>query len=262
MVMVRFPASTASMVPMTVTLPDSPGDCPIGTNISVASCPWASAAPPSTSVPITAAFIKAFRMATRLPPSPTIRPRSSSRPDEQAPGRLQLANGLPGVPAFEEHAPGCSPFLRSRLFQVGDGLGMQPPAFEDSNAVLGPPDGDLQRLLHLGGARPLPHGLQELHALPDVLQDIDDPEKGRDGDDLRRVELYPRPFRIETGQELPRRRVVERLSIIEGDRALDGLDRIVVEERARGGRLHQRRDVERAVSRPAETVIPRDLLPR
>src|SRR2546425_978180 len=54
--------------------------------------------------------------------------------------------------------------------------------------------------------------------------------------------------------------IVERLAVVEGDRAFDGFDRVVVEEGPGVRRLHQRRNVEGAVARRAEPVVTRDPL--
>ncbi len=93
---------------------------------------------------------------------------------------------------------------------------------------------------------------------PDVLQGIDHPEERCDRHNLRCVKLDSISVRIKAGQETAGRGVVEGIPIVEGDRALDGLDGIVVEERAGARRLYQRWHLERAVTWTTEPVIPWD----
>jgi hypothetical protein len=78
---------------------------------------------------------------------------------------------------------------------------MQAATFEDPNAVFRPVNGEIKRLRCLPGGGLLDTGLQEIDALPDVLQHVDDPQEGRDGDNLGSVEPDVHAIRIDAGQE-------------------------------------------------------------
>jgi len=56
--------------------------------------------------------------------------------------------------------------------------------------------------------------IQQLDALPNVLQRIDHAQERGNGDDLRGVELDAGAFRIERRQRLARRRFIERVAVV------------------------------------------------
>ena len=77
--------------------------------------------------------------------------------------------------------------------------------------------------------------IQELNALSNVLQGVDNPEKRGHRHDLRCVEIDAAAGGAR--QNLTGRRIVEGVAVIKGDRPLDGLHRVVVEKRATVRRL-------------------------
>src|SRR5205823_3541854 len=239
-VSVRFPASIDSIVPSRVDLPDTPGDWPIGMYISVACCPKASETPASATTTITSAS-QYFNMAVP----------SRSKAIDELRTRVALSfDGLPDQAVLLEEAASRLACQRLGLSQMGHRLRVQPRCLQHPNAVFG---------LDHGLPEELFAGLQELDALPNALQGVEDPQKCGHRHHLRRVELDPDLLRVARGQDLPCRRLVEAVAVVERDRPFDGFNRIVVEERAGAGGFHQRRRVERVVAWPAEPVVQRCL---
>src|SRR6266480_699714 len=234
---------------MTVCFPDRPGDCPIGMNRSAISC---AEAPAATSALIPTTPTRNVRTFIRLPSLPLF--------GEEGSRRLLLADGLPRVLAAEEYTPGGLFGLPSGFLQVGHGIGVKAAALQHTNAVLGLANGPVEIPPLLLGRGRRPARLQQLDALPDVLERVDDPQEAGDGHDLRPIELDAHAARVGLFQRGARRGIVERVAVVEGDRAFDGLDGVVVEERPAIRRLHQRRNVERPVARRAKPVVARDRL--
>src|SRR5438445_188823 len=230
---------------MTVYFPDSPGDCPTGINCSVISCAEGAGGPPPRSTLIPTSATTNLRMVIRSPSSPSF--------DEERSRLLLLSVRRLRVPPSEEETPDGLVLEPPCLPEVGDGLRVKAAAPQHPDAVvrLASGAGEQSRSLRggYGAAR-----LQQLDALSDVLEHVDDPQEGGDRHDLRPIELDPLALGVDLRQRLARRRIVERLAVVEADRAFDGLDGIVVEERPGVRRLHQRRNVERAVARRAEPV--------
>src|SRR3989475_2767984 len=238
---------------MTVYFPDSPGDCPTGMNLSVISCAEGAGGPPPRNTLIPTSATTNLRMVIRSPSSPSF--------DEERSRLLLLSDSLLRVPPSEEETPDGLVLEPPCLPEVGDGLRVKAAAPQHPDAVvrLASGAGEQSRSLRggYGAAR-----LQQLDALSDVLEHVDDPQEGGDRHDLRPIELDTLALGVDLRQRLARRRIVERLAVVEADRAFDGLDGIVVEERPGVRRLHQRRNVERAVARRAEPVVRRDPLAR
>src|SRR5439155_363209 len=190
-----------------------------------------------------------------------IRSPSSPSFDEERSRLLLLSDRLLRVPPSEEETPDGLVLEPPSLPEVGDGLRVKAAAPQHPDAVvrLASGAGEEPRSLRggYGAAR-----LQQLDALSDVLEHVDDPQESGDRHDLRPIELDTLALGVDLRQRLARRRIVERLAVVEADRAFDGLDRIVVEEGPRVRRLHQRRNVERAVARRVEPVVTRDALAR
>ena len=179
---------------------------------------------------------------------------------QEAPRRLLLPDGLPGVPAAEEDAADRLPRQPVSFLEMGDRLGVQAAALQHADAVPGLLEGAAQRF-----ARPvrLPRSLlqallQELDGDPNIFEGIDDPQEGGHGHHLRRVQPDADAAGIRPGQGAPGGGVVEGGAIVEGHGPFDGLHGVVVEEGAGVRRLHQGRRVEGAVARPAQPIVPRD----
>src|SRR5439155_6751943 len=250
-VSMRFPGSTDSIVPSRVDLLDTPGDWPIGMYISVASCPKASETPASATTTITRAS-QYFNMAV---------PSRSKAIDELCTRvALSFDSLLDQARPLEEAASRLVCQLLG-LLQMGHRLRVQPPGLQHPDAVLRLDHGLPEQLFGLLARREalLGAGLQDLDALPDALHGVEDPQKGGHRHHLRCVELDPDLLRVARGQDLPCRRLVEAVAVVERDRSFDGFNRIVVEERAGAGGFHQRWSVERVVAWPAEPVVQRDL---
>src|SRR6058998_2709549 len=238
---------------MTVYFPDSPGDCPTGMNLSVISCAEGAGGPPPRNTLIPTSATTNLRMVIRSPSSPSF--------DEERSRLLLLSDRLLRVPPSEEETPDGLVLEPPCLPEVGDGLRVKAAAPQHPDAVVRLASGAGEQSLSLRGGYGAAR-LQQLDALSDVLEYVDDPQESGDRHDLRPIELDTLAVGVDLRQRLARRRIVERLAVVEADRAFDGLDGIVVEERPGVRRLHQRRNIERAVARRAEPVVRRDPLAR
>src|SRR5438094_8257459 len=198
----------------------------------------------------------ARRRASGLSYLPPLRPSL----DEERSRFLLLSDGLLRVFPTEEVAPDGLVRQASCCLEVSDSFGVKAAAPEHASAVVRLVNGAREKARSLRGGRHREARLQQHDALPDVLEHVDDSQEGGDRHDLRPVELDALPLGVELGQRAARRGFVERLAVVERDRAFDGLDGVVVEERPAVRRLHERRNVERAVPRRAEPVIARNLL--
>src|SRR5882672_10161364 len=230
---------------MTVYFPDSPGDCPIGMYCSVIFCAEGADALPHRSALIPTSATTNFRTVI----SPPLRPSL----DEERSCFLLLSDGLLRVPPTEEWAPDGLVRQASCFVEVSDSFGVKAAAPEHASAVVRLASGASEKACSLRGGRHREARLQQHDALPDVLEHVDDSQEGGDRHDLRPIELDALTLGVELGQRAARRGFVERLAVVERDRSFDGLDGVVVEERSAVRRLHERRNVERAVPRRAKS---------
>src|SRR5438093_1794232 len=235
---------------MTVYFPDSPGDCPTGINCSVISCAEGAGGPPTRSALIPTSATTNLRMVIRSPSRPSF--------DEERSRLLLFSDGLLRVLPSEECTPAGLVRRPSCFLEVGDGLGVKAAAPQHSGAVVRFANGAREQPRSLRSGRHGAARLQQLDALPDVLEHVDDPQEGSDRHDLRPIELDTLVLGVGLRQRAAGWGIVERLAVVEGDRAFDGFDRVVVEEGPGVRRLHQRRNVEGAVARRAEPVVTRD----
>src|SRR3989449_6783720 len=237
---------------MTVYLPESPGDCPTGINCSVISCAEGAGGPPTRSALIPTSATTNLRMVIRSP--------SRASFDEERSRLLLLSDGLLRVLPSEECTPAGLVRQPSCFLEASDGLGVKAAAPQHSGAVVRLANGAREQPRSLRRGRHGAARLQQLHALPDVLEHVDDSQEGSDRHDLRPIELDTLVLGVGLRQRAAGWGIVERLAVVEGDRAFDGFDRVVVEEGPGVRRLHQRRNVEGAVARRAEPVVTRDPL--
>src|SRR2546426_5145801 len=161
---------------MTVYFPDSPGDCPTGMNLSVISCAEGAGGPPPRNTLIPTSATTNLRMVIRSPSSPSF--------DEERSRLLLLSDRLLRVPPSEEETPDGLVLEPPSLPEVGDGLRVKAAAPQHPDAVvrLASGAGEEPRSLRggYGAAR-----LQQLDALSDVLEHVDDPQESGDRHDLR-----------------------------------------------------------------------------
>jgi len=129
-----------------------------------------------------------------------------------------------------------------------DGIRMKAPAGKNGNTVLGFRCRSIEQPLTLFD-RLVPffgHRFQQLDALPDIFQGIDDPQKCRHFHNLSAIQINTAAGCLL--QKLTGRRVIERIPVIKGHRTFYGFDRIVMKKRARIRSFNQRRGVEGAVA--------------
>src|SRR2546421_3057652 len=239
---------------MTVYFPDSPGDCPIGMNCSVIFCADGADALPHRNALIPTSTTTNFRTVISPPSRPSL--------DEERSRFLLLSDRLLRVLPTEEVASESPVRQASCFVEVSDRFGVKAAAREHASAVIRLVNGAGEQPCSLRGGRDREARLQQHDALPDALEHVDDSQEGGDRHDLRPVELDALTLGVELGQREARRGFVERLAVVERDRSFDGLDGVVVEERPAVRRLHEGRNVERAVPRRAKSVIARNLLAR
>src|SRR2546422_5805926 len=178
---------------MTVYFPDSPGDCPTGINCSVISCAEGAGGPPPRSTLIPTSATTNLRMVIRSPSSPSF--------DEERSRLLLLSDRLLRVPPSEEETPDGLVLEPPCLPEVGDGLRVKAAAPQHPDAVvrLASGAGEQPRSLRggYGAAR-----LQQLDALSDVLEHVDDPQESGDRHDLRPIELDTLALGVDLRQRL------------------------------------------------------------
>src|SRR5438093_151489 len=194
---------------MTVYFPDSPGDCPTGMNLSVISCAEGAGGPPPRNTLIPTSATTNLRMVIRSPSSPSF--------DEERSRLLLLSDRLLRVPPSEEETPDGLVLEPPCLPEVGDGLRVKAaaPQHPDAVARAARETDDSIRVLRGAGEQSLSlrggYGaarLQQLDALSDVLEHVDDPQESGDRHDLRPIELDTLALGVDLRQRLETSRAV------------------------------------------------------